>query len=228
LSDEGLLGREIHVATVVSFINFKGGVGKTTLCVEMAASLAYRYNEKVLLVDLDPQTNATLSLMDEKSWVAHAENKGTLREFFEACFDMKEFDLSRIVVHNPPQVSQLENLHLLPSHIELFGMDLRLAQRFGWENLKARWFLRRALEPLQGAYTYIVIDCPPNLYLATQNGLFASDNYVIVALPEISLYSRHRTHRRASGCHIRERTEGRLRFRRSRPSATGTCRDHLQ
>jgi chromosome partitioning protein len=50
------------MATVVSFINFKGGVGKTTLCVEIAASLAHKFNERVLVIDLDPQTNATLSL----------------------------------------------------------------------------------------------------------------------------------------------------------------------
>lgn len=173
------------MATVVSFINFKGGVGKTTLCVEIAASLASpRYNEKVLLVDLDPQTNATLSLMDEGSWEAHSNTNGTLREFFDACFDKREFNLSRIMVRHPIQHPQLENLDLIPSHIELFGMDLRLATKFGHENLQAKLFLRNALESLQAHYTYILIDCPPNLYLATQNGLFSSDNYVIVALPE--------------------------------------------
>ena len=174
------------MATVVSFINFKGGVGKTTLCVEIAASLAtpLRYNEKVLLVDLDPQTNATLSLMSENSWVEHSRTNGTLKEFFDACFDKAPFDLSRIIVRNPTQQAQLANLDLIPSHIELFGIDLRLATKFGHENLQAKLFLRKALERLQHEYTYILVDCPPNLYLVTQNGLFASDDYVIIALPE--------------------------------------------
>jgi chromosome partitioning protein len=173
------------MATVVSFINFKGGVGKTTLCVEIAAALAHKFAEKVLVIDLDPQTNATLSLMTEKGWEEHTKNHGTLREFFEACYENATFDLSSIVVRNPVKYRRtLTNLDLLPSHIEIFGMDLRLATKLGHENIKAKLFLKKALEPLQDKYTYIFVDCPPNLYLATQNGLFASDYYLIVALAE--------------------------------------------
>jgi chromosome partitioning protein len=175
------------MATVVSFINFKGGVGKTTLCVEIAAALASpsRFNEKVLIIDLDPQTNTTLSLMTEKDWEDHAKSKGTLRNFFEACYEDKTFDLSSIIVKSPVKYKDmLNNLDIIPSHIELFGMDLKLATKLGHENLKAKLFLKKALEPLQKEYTYIFIDCPPNLYLATQNGMFASDYYVIVALAE--------------------------------------------
>lgn len=173
------------MATIVSFINFKGGVGKTTLCVEIAASLAHKFNERVLIVDLDPQTNATLSLMTEKDWEDHTSKSGTLRDFFEACYESKEFDLSSIIVENPVKYrGALTNLDLIPSHIELFGMDLRLATKLGHENIKAKLFLKKALDPLQDRYTYIFVDCPPNLYLATQNGLFASDHYLIVALAE--------------------------------------------
>jgi chromosome partitioning protein len=63
-------------------------------------------------------------------------------------------------------------------------MDLRLATKLGHENIVAKLFLKKALEEFQDKYTYIFIDCPPNLYLATQNGLFASDYYLIVALAE--------------------------------------------
>lgn len=174
------------MATVVSFINFKGGVGKTTLCVEIAASLASpKFRERVLLVDLDPQTNATLSLMTEGKWKQHADTQGTLRDFFESCFEKRPFDLKGILVLRPVTYEgKLDDLDLLPSHIELFGIDLRLATKFGHENLQAKLFLKKALEVFRDSYTYIFIDCPPNLYLATQNGLFASDHYVIVALPE--------------------------------------------
>jgi chromosome partitioning protein len=176
------------MATVVSFINFKGGVGKTTLCVEIAASLAHKFNEKVLIVDLDPQTNATLSLMTEKDWEEHADTKGTLRDFFESCYEDKEYDISSILVQKSVKYrGTLGNLDLIPSHIELFGMDLRLATKLGHENLKAKLFLKKALDSLQDKYTYIFVDCPPNLYLATQNGLFASNYYLIVALAEYLL-----------------------------------------
>lgn len=173
------------MATTVSFINFKGGVGKTTLCVEIGASLAYKFGERVLLVDLDPQTNATLSLMREEDWQEHCKNVGTLYDFFSACLRGDAFDLSRILVKKPVDyMGRLENLDLLPSSLELFGIDLEMAMRFGHGDIKPKLFLRDALKALQSEYDYILIDCPPNLYLATQNGLFASDAYVIVALAE--------------------------------------------
>lgn len=171
------------MAKVVSFINFKGGVGKTTLCVETAASLAGRFNAKVLLIDLDPQTNATLSLMYEKEWESHAANKGTMRDFFSACYDGTPFDLTSIRYEYTKHPLG-KNLHLLPSHLELFGMDLQLATKFGHQNIQAKVFLRNALKQLSSQYDFILIDCPPNIYLATQNGLFASENYLVVALPE--------------------------------------------
>jgi chromosome partitioning protein len=171
------------MAKAVSFINFKGGVGKTTLCVETAASLVGRFNAKVLLIDLDPQTNATLSLMYEKEWETHASKKGTLREFFAACYEGKPFDLTSIKYEYDKHPLG-KNLHLLPSHLELFGIDLQLATKFGYQNLQAKVFLRNALKALSSQYDFILIDCPPNIYLATQNGLFASENYLVVALPE--------------------------------------------
>ena len=173
------------MATIVSFINFKGGVGKTTLCVEIAASLASKFNERVLIVDVDPQTNATLSLMAEQDWETRANTVGTLKDFFQSCYNDNRRDISELIVNAPVKYhGRLDKLDVLPSHIELFGMDLKLATKYGHENIKAKLFLREALAGIQGNYDYIFIDCPPNLYLATQNGLFASDKYVIVALAE--------------------------------------------
>jgi chromosome partitioning protein len=171
------------MAKIVSFINFKGGVGKTTLCVETAASLVGKYNARVLLVDLDPQTNATLSLMNEKEWEDHAAKRGTMREFFAACYEGKSFDLSGIRYEYTKHPLG-KNLHVLPSHLELFGMDLLLATKFGHGDIRAKVFLKNALRDLSSNYEFILVDCPPNIYLATQNGLFASDHYVVVALAE--------------------------------------------
>ena len=173
------------MAAIISFINFKGGVGKTTLCVEIGASLASKFDTRVLIVDLDPQTNATLALMTEDEWRTHASSKGTLKDFFDACYSGTSKDLEQIIVPKPVDYhGRLDRLDLLPSHIELFGMDLRLATKYGHENIRPKLFLRRALEGLRRSYDYILIDCPPNLYLATQTGLFASGHYLIVALAE--------------------------------------------
>lgn len=171
---------------IVSFVNFKGGVGKTTLCVELAASLVASRHLRVLIVDLDPQTNATLSLTTEQEWADHARTKGTLREFFAACHEQRPLDLSAIRYgYDKHEASRRGGaLDLLPSHLELFGMDLELATRYGHANPVARVQLRKALSGLGGEYDVVFIDCPPNLYLLTQNALFASDAYVIVALAE--------------------------------------------
>lgn len=182
------------MATVVSFINFKGGVGKTTLSVELAASLYKKFNSRVLMVDLDPQSNCTLYWLNEADWERQINDKGTLLSFFEACLDDKPFDISSIIATptrfaKAPWYQQFDlrlnrGIKLVPSDMQLFGVDLKLAQRYGFENPKAQLFLKKALAAIDNQYDFIFIDCPPNLYLATQNGLFASQYYVVVALAE--------------------------------------------
>lgn len=182
------------MATVVSFINFKGGVGKTTLSVELAASLYKKFNARVLMVDLDPQSNCTLYWLNETDWERQINTKGTLLSFFEACLDDKPFDLASIVA-TPTRFARLpwyqkfdlqknRGIKLIPSDMQLFGVDLKLAQRFGFENPKAQLFLKKALAAIDNQYDFVFIDCPPNLYLGTQNGLFASQYYVVVAMAE--------------------------------------------
>jgi len=167
------------VATVVSFINFKGGVGKTTLSVEVAASLYKKFNSRVLMIDLDPQCNCTLYWWNEKDWEKQINKKETLLSFFEACLNDQPFDISSIVA-NPTRFSKIpwfltfdaklnRGIKLIPSDMSLFGVDMRLAQRFGFDNIKSQTFLRKALLTIENDYDFIFIDCPPNLYLATQN-----------------------------------------------------------
>lgn len=182
------------MATVVSFINFKGGVGKTTLSVELAASLYRKFNARVLMIDMDPQSNCTLYWLNESDWEKQLDQNHTLLAFFEACLANQSFDISQIVATptrfiKSPWFQKFDlqlnrGIKLIPSDMKLFGVDLKLAQYFGFENPKSKLFLRKALNSIADDYDFIFIDCPPNLYLATQNGLFASDYYVIVALAE--------------------------------------------
>jgi chromosome partitioning protein len=182
------------MAFIVSFINFKGGVGKTTLSVEIAASLYKKHNSRVLMIDLDPQSNCTLYWLNEQDWGEKIDNQKTLLAFFEACLNDKQFDLNSIVTaptrfNKTPWYAQFDlklnrGIKLIPSDMKLFGVDLRLAQRFGLESLKAQTFLKNALREIEDQYDFIFIDCPPNIYLATQNGLFASHHDVVVAMAE--------------------------------------------
>ncbi len=176
--------------TVTSFINYKGGVGKTTLAVEVAASLAYRFHNKVLLVDLDPQTNATLYLMPFDEWENWAKTNGSLKELVESCL-LGVPDKQLTAATDKALVKQLElpisppaYLHLLPSHLELLNVDLDIIDFFGTRSLEGIRILSAILTPIIDNYDYIIIDCPPNLGLLTQNAMMVSDSILIVAMPD--------------------------------------------
>lgn len=173
-------------APVVSFINYKGGVGKTTLAVEIAAGIAAWDDVRVLICDLDPQTNATFYLMDaESEWAPWSERHGTLRNVFEAVLTDKPLpDVRDLIYTWRKDPEHKTTVNLLPSHVGLMQIDIRLATKYGAMNVSAVDIVRRALEPLREEYEVIICDCPPNLGLVTQNALFASDSYVIVTMPE--------------------------------------------
>jgi chromosome partitioning protein len=178
------------MATIVSFINYKGGVGKTTLAVEISASLAYHQKKRVLLVDLDPQTNATFYLVDFSTWKEWAKSGETLKSVFTAAMaePQKELDIRKVIhqdILRHPRTEEKISLDLLPSHIELMSTDMDLAMKFGAkEFLKARGILRSAFKNIKDDYDYIICDCPPNLNLITQNAILASDGITVVAMPE--------------------------------------------
>lgn len=142
-------------ATVISLVNMKGGVGKTTAAVNLAAYWAREHNQKVLLIDLDPQTNASLSLMSEKAWTKWAEDHGTMADVFEVSqrrggkVPMTDCIVKAVV----PEIPLLD---LLPSHLQLTFLDLDLAARPGRERI-----FSRKLEKILGDYDLIVCDCPP-------------------------------------------------------------------
>mgnify|MGYP000975602898 CR=1 FL=1 len=177
------------MAKVVSFINYKGGVGKTTVAVEMAASLAYHKKKRVLIADLDPQANATFYLMTDKEWENWEQEHGTLKNVFDAAssdpstpLDPRNYIYKDFLHH--PRTHELVSLHLLPSNLQLMTVDMSLAMRLGAKSFEGRKILRNAFEVILDDYDYIICDCPPNLNLTTQNAILASDDLMIVAMPE--------------------------------------------
>ena len=143
---------------VISFSNQKGGVGKTTTCVNMAAYLA-RAGKKVLLIDLDPQGNATTGL---------GFSKGTLKKsVYNVVIEGEE-------VKNNILPTELEGLFLLPSNIDLAGAEVDLVYKKNRDRV-----LRAALEKVKAEFDFIVIDCPPSLGLLTINALSAADSAII-------------------------------------------------
>jgi chromosome partitioning protein len=167
-------------AQVISFINMKGGVGKTTCAVNLATYLAKDHGLRVLLVDLDPQTNASLSVMSEVAWEKWQDEHGTMADILEVQWKKKHAEHAKLkdcIIKNV--LPGVPGLDLIPSHLSLTFLDLDLAARPGRERIFAR-----KLEKVLDDYDLILCDCAPNLMTGTQNALYASDWYCIPMQPD--------------------------------------------
>jgi chromosome partitioning protein len=147
------------MARIFSLVNQKGGVGKTTTAINLGAYLGY-FGQRVLLVDLDPQANATSSLGIEKQTV----KGGTYEVLIGAQ------PIAPNILHNPRL-----KISLLPSSPALAGAEIELIDLENREYL-----LKEALTLISDRYDYILIDCPPSLSLLTINGLMAAQSGVII------------------------------------------------
>jgi chromosome partitioning protein len=158
-TDDGDEGPEPYdLPRVVAIANQKGGVGKTTTSVNLGASLA-ELDYRVLVVDLDPQGNATTGLGINA------------RNLQSSVYDVI---MSNAAVEDCVEPTSLRNLFVAPATIDLAGAEIELVPAFSRE-LK----LRRALEEVRDEYDYVLIDCPPSLGLLTINGLAAADDVIV-------------------------------------------------
>lgn len=157
----------------------KGGVGKTTSVVEIGTILATEHGKKVLIIDLDPQTNATFSLMKLDEWNAIKDNS-TIADVLgmNKGFSSREedYDINSAIVEN---VGGIDGLDLIPSHLELTFLDLDLGAQAGREHI-----LANQIKKCKNEYDFILIDCPPNLTVAPQNALVISDYIIVPVSPE--------------------------------------------
>lgn len=185
-------------AKVFSFINYKGGVAKTTSTYHIGCWLA-RKQKRILLIDIDPQTNLTFLCASIEDWRRRREKVGTIADMYRRFLDNKPIDVSKYLWKEPIRLRdgrRHPKIDLVPCDVELIGEDIGRGQVAGvypsMEMLKKnaeqfvrdRDFLVKVIDEVRDKYDYVLIDCPPNLYLMTQNALCASDHYIVTAIPD--------------------------------------------
>lgn len=171
------------MSKIVSFVNLKGGVGKTTLAVSFAAYCAQKKGKRTLLIDLDPQTNATFWSVGYDQWETFSKDHGSVADVLGATAHKAAYDKKKGM--GEVTIKKVANFgfNLVPSHLDLYSIDLDLAN-VPLKELK----LKRALAPVLAQYDVVVCDCPPNLTIPTQNALAVSTHYVVpVSLDYLSV-----------------------------------------
>lgn len=181
--------RKVPMARVVSLINLKGGVAKTTTTVALAETLASRFKKRILVIDLDPQTNATTMLIGEKRWETINTKGWTLATLFKDALDPqnKSFDLSKTLQKRVSDVQGADTIDLLASSLDLIDVQDKLASAPTGQfySVTPIDLLRLAVKSILDDYDLVLVDCPPNLGIITLNGLRISEGYIIPTVPDV-------------------------------------------
>ena len=175
---------------VISVINLKGGVGKTTTTVGLAQILSVEFNKKILVVDLDAQTNATTMLIGEEKWMEVNKQKQTIAQlFYKGVYPRSEkiFDINRAILKGVSNIDEVKLVDMLPSSLDLIDIQEEVikAPRGIFSVIRPVDLLDKSLRKIKQKYDYILIDCPPNLGVITRNGLKVSDVYIIPTVPDV-------------------------------------------
>lgn len=168
---------------VVSVINYKGGVGKTTITANLASEMVRR-GKKVLVIDLDPQTNLTFSYMKVEEWSEVYEKEKTIKYWFDSIIDG-----TKPVPSFKHLIVKINGVDLICSHLGLIDVDIELAAGLsaGTERqhrnnfVKTYSYIKNELSTLQEHYDIVLFDCPPNFSIVTKNALISSDYYIVPA-----------------------------------------------
>ena len=181
---------------IIATANMKGGVGKTTLTVNIATCLAQNHGKRVLVLDLDSQISATLSMMSPLEFAKLRKHRKTFRYLIDQIINPEPE--AKLTIHDivQTQVCNLPGLDLLPGDIDLYDefvvseMLHQQATALGEQDFESVWnrfervLINNILKPVREEYDFILLDCAPGYNLLTRSALAASDFYILPAKPE--------------------------------------------
>ncbi len=179
------------MARRISIINFKGGVGKTTLAFQFATGLV-RYHEpcRVLLIDMDHQSSLSIVCLGGEEWAKAVEDKKTTTEIIKPFISHSQMPGREIIIQDPLDDIDYENLDLVSASLQLDDAEIELTASHHGNAIQSEWDKRtlvcRWIEEIgvNDEYDYIIFDCPPATKIVSQNAIAASHGYVIPVVPE--------------------------------------------
>lgn len=174
---------------VISVVNYKGGVGKTTFVANIAAKLANE-GKKVLLIDLDPQESLTFSFMHVEEWNKKYKDTKTIKNWFDDTLNNKSTNIEKYIIRDldiNKGYTCNQPISLICSHFDLVDISLEMAltirgvtkRSFDRNNIECLFMFKKGLENIKEQYDFVFLNCQPSFDLITRNAIVASDYYLI-------------------------------------------------
>ena len=179
------------MAKRISIINFKGGVGKTTLAFNVGAGLARYHRSRVLLIDMDHQSSLSIICLGGHDWESAVDEDRTTDEIFRTFIGQrKDMPGTELIINNPLGDAAYESMSVAPASLHLDDTEIELTASHHGNAISSEWnkrtLLCRWLEEsgVDRDYDYILFDCPPATKIVSQNAIAASHGYIIPVVPE--------------------------------------------
>ncbi len=181
------------MAKRISIINFKGGVGKTTLAFHLGTGLAWQHDSRVLLVDVDHQSSLSILCLRPRGWEEVAQNQHVVDRVFRHFVEAQHgFPSTEIIVKSPMHRidTRYDGMDIVPASLQLDDIEIELTATHQGNAIRSEWNKRTLLcrwieeTEIDEKYDYIVFDCPPATKIVSQNAVAASHGYVIPVVPE--------------------------------------------